>query len=99
MSSAAQSMKNAKQSSSPTNNKQQKNKKTNNTKIQMPSKLHNDQLSIVLTLSTSPNPRSSSSTRLFHHPNTHLAFVHTEKHRHNFFVTGKLVQNHTQKSF
>jgi elongation factor P--beta-lysine ligase len=92
-------MKNGKQSSSPTNNKEQKKEKANNTKIHAPSKLQDDQLSIVFTLSTSPNPRSSSCTRLFHHPDTHLAFVHTEKHRHNFFVTGKLVKNRWQKSF
>jgi len=56
MPTTAQSMKNAKQSSSPTNNEQQKKKKANNIKIQAPSQLHDDQLSIVLTLSTGPNP-------------------------------------------
>jgi len=56
--------------------------KTHIKKIEAPSKLHDDQLSIVLALSASPNPRSPSSIRALHHPDAHFASVHTEKRRH-----------------
>jgi hypothetical protein len=78
-----------------TNNK--KNRKQNNTKIQAPSKLDDDQLSIVLTLSTSPNPCSSSCTRLFNHPDTHLAFVHTEKQTQFFCHRQTGAKSHAKK--
>jgi hypothetical protein len=76
---------------------QQEKEKANNTKMQTPSKLHDDQLSIVFTLSTSPNPRRSSYTRLFHHPDTHLAFVHTEKHTQFFCHRQTSAKLHAKK--
>jgi hypothetical protein len=74
-------MKNAKQNSS-INNKQ--HKKIESTKIETPSKLHDDQLSIVLAFFANPNPSSPSSIRSLHHLDTHLASIHTKKRKHNF---------------
>jgi len=57
-----------------------------------PSKLHDDQPSLLLALSANPKPRSSSSIRLFLHPNFHLSLVHMKKHIPSFMSHNKQMQ-------
>jgi hypothetical protein len=74
-------MKNVKQNSSLANNKQHKKIENTNKKIEMPSKPHDDQMSIILALSTSPNQYNPSSIRSLHHLDAHI-----EKRKHIFLL-------------